>query len=35
MPNDADRDLDGGGVITSSEDRIYINSLMLEWQLSF
>ncbi len=35
MPNDADRDLDGGGSITSSEDRISINSLMLEWQLSF
>jgi hypothetical protein len=35
MPNDGDHDLDGGGVITSSEDRMFTNSFMMEWQITF
>ena len=35
IPNGGDRDKDGGGVITSSEDRYSVNSYMIEWQIEF
>jgi hypothetical protein len=34
-PNAGDSDLDASGSITSSEDRMTVNSLMLEWQILF
>lgn len=35
IPNADDKDRDGGGAITSSEDRVSVNSFMLEWQIQF
>ncbi|MFZ4619337.1 MAG: hypothetical protein ACOYNS_02170 [Bacteroidota bacterium] len=35
IPNGDDKDRDGGGVITSSEDRVSVNSYMVEWQIEF
>ncbi len=35
IPNADDKDRDGGGQITSSEDRVSVNSFMLEWQIEF
>jgi hypothetical protein len=35
IPNGNDKDKDGGGVITTSEDRFFTNSYMMEWQIEF
>ncbi len=35
IPNGDDKDKDGGGLITSSEDRVSVNSYMVEWQIEF
>ena len=35
IPNGDDNDKDGGGLITSSEDRVSVNSYMVEWQIEF
>jgi hypothetical protein len=35
IPNADDKDRDGNGSITSSEDRVSVNTVMLEWQIEF
>ncbi|MBW7888161.1 MAG: hypothetical protein H3C35_07360 [Bacteroidetes bacterium] len=35
LPNGEDKDLNGNGVITSSEDRVGVNSYMVEWKIEF
>ncbi|KAB2923536.1 MAG: hypothetical protein F9K22_08675 [Bacteroidetes bacterium] len=35
FPNDGDRDLNGDGRISSTEDRYSVSSIMLEWQVQF
>jgi hypothetical protein len=35
IPNGGDRDLDLSGSVSSTEDRMSVNSYMLEWRLVF